>query len=36
MEPDTVEEDMEDMRLENEREHHCRIVFKDNDGGVEN
>ena len=31
MEDDTNEEEMEDVKLENEREHHWRISFKEND-----
>ena len=33
--PDPDEEDMEDVKLDNERERHWRIVFEDNDGGVD-
>ena len=32
---DTDEEEMEDINLDEEREHHCRMVFEDNDGGVD-
>ena len=35
METDPYEEDMEDVRLDNEREHHWRMVFNDNNGGVD-
>ena len=35
MEQDTGEEDIEDVNLDNERERHWRIVFEDNDGGVD-
>ena len=27
---------MEDLRLDDERERHCRMVFEDNSGGVDN
>ena len=33
--PDPDEEDMEYVILDNERQPHCRIVFKDNGGGVD-
>ena len=36
MYPDPDEEEMEDVRLDNERECHWRMVSKDNDGGVDN
>ena len=29
------EEDMDDVNLDDERERHCRMVFEDNDGGVD-
>ena len=29
------EEEMEDLILDDERQHHWRMVFKDNDGGVD-
>ena len=32
---DTDEEEMEDINLDEEREHHFRMVFEDNDGGVD-
>ena len=35
VENDTDEEDMEHVNLDNERKHHWRTVFEDNDGGVE-
>ena len=35
VEYDTDEEDMEDEKLDNEREHHWRKLFEDNDGGVD-
>ena len=35
MDPDPDEEDMEDVKLDDERERHWRVVFKDNDGGVD-
>ena len=34
MEDDHDEEDMDDVNIDNEREHHFRMVFEDNDGGV--
>ena len=34
--PDTDEEDMEDVKLDHKRERHWRIVFEDNNGGVDN
>ena len=36
MEPYTDEEDIEDSRLYNERDHHCQMFFKVNCGGVDN
>ena len=36
MDPDPDEEDMEDVRLDDEREHHWRMVLEDNCGGVDN
>ena len=36
MDPDTDEEDMEDLRLDDKREHYWRIVLEDNYGGVDN
>ena len=35
VEDDTDEEDMGDLKFGNERERHWRIVFEDNDGGVD-
>ena len=35
VEPYPDEEDMEDVRLDNERERHWRIIFEDKDGGVD-
>ena len=35
MEPDTDEEDIEDVVINDEREHHWRMVFEDNNGGVD-
>ena len=35
MEDDPDEEEMDDVNLDNERECHWRIVFEDNDGGVD-
>ena len=35
MEPYPDEEDMEDVRLDNERERHWRMIFEDKDGGVD-
>ena len=35
MEDDTDEEDMDDINLDDEREHHCRMVFEENNGGVD-
>ena len=35
MDPDPDEEDMEDVRLDDERERHWRMVFEDNGGGVD-
>ena len=34
--PDPDEEEVEDVRLDNERECHWRMVSEDNDGGVDN
>ena len=36
MDQDPDEEYMEDVRLDDEREHHWRMVFEDNGEGVEN
>ena len=36
MEDDTDEEEMEDANLDDERERHWRMVFKENDVGVDN
>ena len=30
------EEDTKDAKFDNERERHWRVVFEDNDGGVDN
>ena len=30
------EEEMEDVRLDKKRERHWRMIFEENDGGVEN
>ena len=35
VEDDTDEEDMDDVNLDNERELHWRVVFEDNDRGVD-
>ena len=35
MEDDPDEEDMDDVNLDDGRERHWRMVFKDNDGGVD-
>ena len=35
MEDDTDDEDMEDVNLDNYRERQWRIVFEENDGGVD-
>ena len=35
MEDNTDEEEMEDVNLDNDRELHWRMVFEDNDGGVD-
>ena len=35
VEDDLDEEDMNDINLDNERERHWRMVFEDNDGGVD-
>ena len=35
VEDDPDEEDMDDVNLDDEREHHWRMVFEDNDGGVD-
>ena len=35
MEDDPDEEEMDNVNLDNEREHHWRKVFEDNDGGVD-
>ena len=36
MEPDPDEEEVEDMRLDDEMESRWRIFFEGNDGGVDN
>ena len=36
VEDDPYEEEMDDVNLDNDRERHCRMVFEDNDGGVDN
>ena len=36
MEDDTDEEEMEDVHLVDERERHWRMVFEENDVGVDN
>ena len=36
MEDDPDEEEMDNFNLDNERERHWRMVFKDNDGGLDN
>ena len=36
MEDDPDEEDMGDVNLDDKRERFWRMVFKDNDGGMEN
>ena len=36
MDPDPDEADMEDVRLDEEREHHWRMVLQEHYGGVEN
>ena len=35
MDDDTDEEDMDNVNLENDRERHWRMMFEDNDGGVD-
>ena len=35
MEDDPDEEEMENVKLDDEREHHWRMVFKDNYGGAD-
>ena len=35
MDNDPDEEDMENISLDDERERHCRMLFEDNDGGVD-
>ena len=35
MEDDPDEEDMDNLNIDNKRESHWRIVFEDNDGGVD-
>ena len=35
MDPNPDEEDMEDVRLDNKREHQQRMVFKNNGGGMD-
>ena len=35
MEDDHDEEEIEGVKLDYEREHHWRMVFEDNDGGVD-
>ena len=34
--PDPNNKEMEDVRFNNEREHHWRMVIEETDGGVEN
>ena len=36
MEDDSDEEEIDDVNLDNERECHWRMVFEDNDRGVDN
>ena len=36
MDPDPEEEDMEDVRIYDERERHWRMVLEENYGGVDN
>ena len=36
MEDDPNEEEMDDLNLDDERERNWRMVFEDNDGGVDN
>ena len=36
VEDDPGEEEMDDENLDDERERHWRMVFEDNDGGVDN
>ena len=36
MDPHPDEEEVEYLILDNKREHHWRMVFEDNDGGVDN
>ena len=35
VEDDPDEEDMEDVKLDDEKERHWRVVYGDNDGGVD-
>ena len=35
MNPDPDEEEMEDVRLDDKREHHWRMVFRDDGGGMD-
>ena len=35
MEDDPDEEEMDDLNIDDERERHWRMVFKDNEGGVD-
>ena len=35
MEDDPDEEDMDDVNIDDEKEHHWRMVFEDNCGGVD-
>ena len=35
VEDDLDEEDMDDVKIQDERERHCSMVFKDIDGGVD-
>ena len=35
MEDNPDEEEVDDINLEDKREHHWRMVFEDNDGGVD-
>ena len=36
VEDDPYEEEMDDVNKDNEREHHWRMVFEENEGGVDN
>ena len=35
MEPDPDEDEIEDVVLDDKRERHCRMVFEENNGGVD-